>query len=62
MIVWRSGWRGCSDMWSSRTKLEMAGQLDRLKAELTRLRQRAETAPAGGEGERNAAEERPPHY
>jgi SlyX protein len=42
--------------------LEMAGQLDRLKAELTRLRQRAETAPAGGEGERNAAEERPPHY
>ncbi|MET0262094.1 MAG: SlyX family protein [Rariglobus sp.] len=40
--------------------LEMAGQLDRLKAELTRLRQRADVAPSGGE--RNPAEERPPHY
>jgi len=40
--------------------LDMAGQLDRLKAELLRLKQRAEAAPASGE--RNAAEERPPHY
>lgn len=40
--------------------LEMAGHLDRLKAELTRLRQRAE--PAGASAEANAAEERPPHY
>jgi SlyX protein len=42
--------------------LEMAGQLDRLKAELLRLKQRTEAAPAAGEGERSAAEERPPHY
>lgn len=41
--------------------LEMAGQIDRLKAELLRLKQRAETTPAG-EAERSAAEERPPHY
>ncbi len=40
--------------------LEMAGQLDRLKAELTRLRQRAEASPANAET--TPAEERPPHY
>jgi SlyX protein len=40
--------------------LEMAGQLDRLKAELTRLRQRSEAAPANAEA--TPAEERPPHY
>ena len=42
--------------------LEMAGQLDRLKAELVRMKQRADDtggAPTGGGG---AAEERPPHY
>lgn len=40
--------------------LEMAGLLDRLKAELSRLKQRAESSPANPEG--NAADERPPHY
>lgn len=40
--------------------LEMAGQLDRLKAELTRLRQRAEATPANAETA--PAQERPPHY
>lgn len=40
--------------------LEMAGQLDRLKAELTRLKQRADEAPANAE--RSPVEERPPHY
>ena len=40
--------------------LEMAGHLDRLKAELTRLRQRAE--PAAAPADANAVEERPPHY
>lgn len=41
--------------------LEMAGQIDRLKAEVARLRQRGEaTVMPGGEG--NAPEERPPHY
>lgn len=42
--------------------LEMAGQLDRLKAELVRMKQRADdTAGAAGAGGA-AAEERPPHY
>jgi SlyX protein len=40
--------------------LEMAGQLDRLKAEVTRLKQRAEATPATPEA--NPADERPPHY
>ncbi len=40
--------------------LEMAGQLDRFKAELTRLKQRTESAPANLEG--SSADERPPHY
>lgn len=40
--------------------LEMAGQLDRVKAELTRLKHRAEAAPTGADA--NAADERPPHY
>lgn len=40
--------------------LELAGQLDRVKAELTRLKQRAEASPANAEG--NTADERPPHY
>jgi SlyX protein len=40
--------------------LEMAGQLDRMKAELLRLRQRAEAAPVNAETP--PAEERPPHY
>lgn len=40
--------------------LEMAGQLDRMKAELLRLKQRAESTPTVGEP--NATEERPPHY
>jgi len=40
--------------------LEMAGQLDRFKAELTRLKQRAESAPTNPDG--GMADERPPHY
>ena len=40
--------------------LEMAGQLDRLKAEVTRLRQRGEVS--GANADVSAAEERPPHY
>jgi SlyX protein len=40
--------------------LEMAGQLDRFKAELTRLKQRSESAPANADG--GMADERPPHY
>ena len=40
--------------------LEMAGQLDRVKAELTRLKHRAEAGPANPEA--NPADERPPHY
>jgi SlyX protein len=40
--------------------LEMAGQLDRFKAELTRLKQRSESAPANTDG--TMADERPPHY
>lgn len=39
--------------------LEMAGQIDRLKAELLRLRQRADAAQPGAE---MPAQERPPHY
>ena len=41
--------------------LEMAGQLDRIKAELTRLRQRAESAPTGLDSA-GSESERPPHY
>jgi SlyX protein len=40
--------------------LEMAGQLDRLKAELTRLKQRADVSSPASEG--TAIDERPPHY
>ncbi len=40
--------------------LEMAGQLDRLKAEITRLRQRSEATPVNAEP--TPPEERPPHY
>ena len=40
--------------------LEMAGQIDRLKAELGRLRLRSEAGGAGADG--NPADERPPHY
>ncbi len=40
--------------------LEMAGQIDRLKAELGRLRLRSESGGMVTEG--NSAEERPPHY
>lgn len=40
--------------------LEMAGRLDRLNAELARLRQRAEAASANPGA--TPAEERPPHY
>lgn len=40
--------------------LEMAGQLDRVKAELTRLKHRAEAAPSNPES--SPADERPPHY
>lgn len=40
--------------------LEMAGQLDRLKAEVTRLKQRSESSPANAEGA--TTDERPPHY
>ena len=40
--------------------LEMAGQLDRFKAELTRLKQRADSAPTATEGA--MTDERPPHY
>jgi len=40
--------------------LEMAGQIDRLKAELTRLRLRSESG--GIVTEENPADERPPHY
>lgn len=41
--------------------LEMAGQLDRFKAELTRLKQRAEAAPSGLDSG-GPESERPPHY
>ena len=41
--------------------LEMAGQLDRFKAEITRLKQRAESGPAGMDSV-GAESERPPHY
>ncbi len=40
--------------------LEMAGQLDRVKAELTRLKQRADVSSPTAEG--TAIDERPPHY
>ena len=40
--------------------LEMAGRIDRLQAELVRLKTRADSGPVSGES--NAAEERPPHY
>ena len=42
--------------------LEMAGQIDRLKAEVTRLRQRSEDAIGGASGASSPADERPPHY
>ena len=45
--------------------LEMAKRLDRLQAELLRLRERSaggEAAPGGGPGMADAAAERPPHY
>jgi SlyX protein len=41
--------------------LEMAGHIDRLKGELTRLKQRSESAPTGTEGT-GIEFERPPHY
>ncbi len=40
--------------------LEMAGQLDRMTAELKRLKQRSEASSANAEAE--PADERPPHY
>lgn len=40
--------------------LEMAGQLDRVKTEITRLKHRAEAGPANPDA--NPADERPPHY
>lgn len=40
--------------------LEMAGQLDRLKAEVTRLKQRPDAGQPNAET--NPADERPPHY
>lgn len=42
--------------------LEMSVQLDRLKSELVRLKDRVEQTPTPGEIERSPAEERPPHY
>jgi len=47
--------------------LEMAQSIDRLRAELTRLRMRAEAGGSSdgdgeGAGGRFGAEERPPHY
>ena len=41
--------------------LEMAGQLDRLKVELTRLKQRADSTFPGAESADPACD-RPPHY
>jgi SlyX protein len=41
--------------------MEMAGQLDRLKVELTRLKQRADEGVTAG-GATNPHDERPPHY
>lgn len=41
--------------------LEMAREIDRLKAEVARLKERAEDA-AGPAGPASAAAERPPHY
>ena len=41
--------------------LEMAGQLDRVKAELVRLKQRVQVAPTGTESG-TEINERPPHY
>lgn len=40
--------------------LEMAGLLDRFKAELTRLKQRSDSAPTNTDG--TMTDERPPHY
>lgn len=42
--------------------LEMAGQLERLKRELLRLRERLPAAETGGVDTGAPAEERPPHY
>jgi SlyX protein len=41
--------------------LEMAGQLDRLKVELTRLKQRADSTFPGAESA-DPGSDRPPHY
>jgi len=41
--------------------LEMAGQLDRVKAELIRLKQRTQATPSGAESSAES-DERPPHY
>ena len=41
--------------------LEMAGRLDRLQAEIARLKTRSDSGATGG-GEINPSEERPPHY
>jgi uncharacterized coiled-coil protein SlyX len=38
----------------------MAGQIDRLKAEIGRIRHRADTQPTTAEV--HTADERPPHY
>ena len=40
--------------------LEMAGQIDRLKVELGRLRLRSDSGGAGSKA--GPADERPPHY
>lgn len=42
--------------------LEMAGQLDRLKAELVRLKERPDAGAGVAGGGANPADERPPHY
>ena len=41
--------------------LEMAGQLDRIKAEVLRLKQRSESAPTGLDSA-GPESDRPPHY
>lgn len=56
----RLAWFERHVMEQDKAMLEMAGQIDRLKAELSRLKLRAESG--GTAEENNPADERPPHY
>ena len=56
----RLGWLQRHVTEQDKAMLEMAGQIDRLKAELGRLRLRSESGDTAEET--NSADERPPHY